>query len=179
MLDDLMSGLTTCPDFLVNAELIGKIPNSLEMKLRARRVSEAAMSVFLERREWLTHFEAYGVFQIKDAPWIRDVARRIAEKEMRGRRQYKLTTLEEVRLKLVAADGDETSIVPDFQSRGGYGKTRLQPKTEALINDVVETAKLSRQPLVKRDLFEKVICAVQLHNTQYPDAQVLPPGQST
>ncbi len=137
------------------------------------------MRVFLERREWLGHFAAYGVDQIKDAPWIRDVERKIAENEMKGRRRYKLSTLEDLRKKLAAADGDETVIVPDFSRRGGYGKTRLQQKTEAIIVEVIQKAKLASQPLVKRDLYEKVVCEISLHNVQHPEAKVLPPGQST
>lgn len=179
MLDDLLQGVTVCPDFRTNTEPVADIPQNLETKLRARRVSEAAMRVFLERREWLGHFATHGVDQIKDVPWIRDVERRIAENEMKGRRRYQLSTLEDVRKKLAAAEGDETVIVPNFSGRGGYGKTRLQSKAEAIIVEVIEKAKLSKQPLVKRDLFEKVVCEVQLHNAQHPEEQVLPPGQST
>lgn len=179
MLDDLLQGVIVCPEFRTNTVPVADLPKSLETKLRARRVSEAAMRVFLERREWLSHFAAYGVNKIKDVPWVRDIERRIAENEMKGRRRYHLSTLEEARRKLAAADGDETVIVPNFSGRGGYGKTRLQPKTEAVIVEVIEKAKLSKQPLVKRDLFERVVCEVQLHNAQHPEAQVVPPGQST
>lgn len=179
MLDDLIQGVTVCPDFRTNTEPVADLPKSLETKLRARRVSEAAMRVFLERREWLGHFATYGVDQIKDVPWVRDVERRIAENEMKGRRRYQLSTLDDARKKLAAADGDETVIVPNFSGRGGYGKTRLQPKAEAIIVEVIEKAKLSKLPLVKRDLFEQVFCEVQLHNAQHPEEQIFPPGQST
>lgn len=179
MLDDLLQGTTICPDFRSSPLPTVGISQDLETKLRARRVSESALRIFLEKREWLHHFDRYGILQIRDVPWIRGVERKIAENEMKGRRRYRISTLRKMQKDLADADGDETVLVPDFSKRGGYGRTRLPATTEEIITEVIEKARLTRQPLVKRDLYEKVICRIELHNAQWPENKMLSPGQST
>lgn len=179
MLDELRLGNFTCEEFGSKLRSNIQISSATQMKIEARRASAAAARVFLDKVEWLENFRKYGVTDIRDEPWIRDVARRISENEMKGRRKYELTTHRDDQQALKDADGDETVLLPDYSMRGGPGKKRIDDDAESIIKAVIEKALKSKREIIKRDIFIEVLYAVHLHNVQYPENRIRPPGQST
>lgn len=179
MLDELMAGNFTCPAFATQPRSHLQLSPAMEMKLNARRVSTAAARVLFDKAEWLEYFEKHGVTEIRNEPWIRQIERSIAQNEMKGRRRYELSTLIEAQKQKREADGDITVLLPDFSSRGGRGKKRIDAKVEEIIKDVIDRAVRLKRHIVKKELFVKAMCEVSLHNIQYPESKISPPSHST
>lgn len=144
-----------------------------------RRASGVAIQVAEDKLRWLHALKLRGIDRIVDRPWVRSIIKQLAEGELKGARRFAISTLYSAQLALAKADGDVTSLVPNFNGRGGAGASRMDPRAQLIAQDTLRAIRERRGKFVLQAVASEIKEQIDSRNTGQPSELIKVPSEST
>jgi hypothetical protein len=148
-------------------------------KVNARQESQNAVQQMLAKRAWIQALHAKGIDIITDDTWVRVAIEQLEQGELTGTRKFSISTLASTARELQNVQGDWSQLVPRFSGRGGAGKSRIDPRAQAVIDGVLAKSKGENGPIVFEEMFASVRNAIQSLNLASPENPITVPGDTT
>ena len=144
-----------------------------------RQESATAVAVMLAKRRWIEALKQQHITRLDDEPWVRVAIQRLAIGDLAGLPRFEISTLRSAALKVHQAGGDWTVLIPNHSARGGRGKTRIDPRAETVLQQVL-TKKLETPGfLVKQKIIDDVGDVIRSQNLALVGNEIEIPGAST
>lgn len=145
----------------------------------ARRASSVAIQIAEDKARWLNALERRGVDRIVDKAWVRSIIKQLAEGELKDAKQFAISTLYAAQLALAKADGDVTSLVPNFAARGGAGASRMDPRAHTIAHDTLRAIRERGGRIYLGTVASEIKEQIDSRNSSQPSELIKVPSEST